>query len=507
MPTLSEKSSPNWRGWQRSDQLAFLLALRQRRRGAHDDYLSWLKTYLPAPRWNWDWPHLQLFRKELKRVEGGEVRRLAIAVPPQHGKTWGITIPFSAYRMLSKPGIRAGVGSHTQKYANKISRNVRKLVLSAGGCIGGVDREDEWELNNGSSFVAKGVGAAVAGEPFDQFVMDDVFGTREDADSLTTQEKVHEWYMDDVTPRLQSGAPLILCNTRWGAGDLFGRIKDSDEWPSWTCIRIPAVSEDQDERDRINSTYGLPHGLPDPIGRDPGLPLCGDRFTLADLEAKRQASGVGFESLYQGNPIPRGGTFFERVWFSEPVPSLPEGAKLVRYYDLASSRKDSACYTSGLLLAKVGKDEATRFYVVDVVRGRWMPAERNEIMLQTAIADESRPGFERTYFEQPVFDKDGDARRGIMAKLAGHRIASHNVSGSGSKELRAEPVAGAAKSGLIRLVAGAWVSAFLTELESFPRGQWKDQVDSLSGAYSMLTRPSGSFAVGSGGAVISSGGL
>lgn len=452
---------------------------------ARRDFGRFLRLYLT--RLKWDWPHLLLFQRQLLRVTNREVDRLAFVVPPQHGKTTGVTIPYAAWRMWREPGVRVAVGSHTQDYADGISREVRKAVLGAGGEIGDVDKVHEWSLSNGSSFIAKGMGSAIAGKSVDLFMMDDVFGSREDADSQAKQERAYHWYMDDVTPRLQQDAALVLCNTRWNAGDLFGRIKDSEEAREWVIWRVPAISENQDERDRVNSTYGLAAGLPDPVGRlEPGVALCDERFRIEALRQKKRIEGVGFESLYQGNPIPRGGTFFERAWFGEPVEKVPSGARLARYWDLASSRADSACYTSGVLMASAGDGEAKRFYVVDVIRGRWMPADRNDVMLQTAIADETRPGFERTYFEEPVFDKNRAAMRGIMAKLSGRRVSPHNVSGAGGKELRAEPLADAAKAGLVRVVAGNWVSAWLTEMESFPRGQFKDQVDSSSGCYTML---------------------
>lgn len=446
---------------------------------------DWLTAHAPEMEWGWDW--VRFAHSQLDRVTRGEIDRIAFAVPPQHGKTRSITVPYPAWRMLRTPGLRAGIGAHTQQYANKISRWVRKLVLAAGGVVGDVNRENEWSLANGSTFVAKGVGAALAGEPFDLFMMDDVFGAREDADSLTTQERIYEWYMDDVTPRLQKDAALVLCNTRWGPGDLFGRVKDSEEAGEWVFVRIPAISEEQNERDAVNATYGLPAGQLDPIGRTAsGLPLCEQRFPLAKLLQKKRTAGVGFESLFQGNPIPRGGTFFERSWFGQPVHELPEGCELVRYWDLAASRNDSACYTSGVLMARHGQGEARRFFIVDVIRGRWMPAERNEVMLQTARADKERPGFRRTWFEEPVFDRDRAAARAITAKLAGYPVSPDKVSGAGSKELRAEPLAGAAKAGLVRLVAGGWNGALLTEYEGFPRGQYKDQVDSGSGAFNKL---------------------
>jgi len=440
------------------------------RREAKDDYSKWLPIHLPEFRW--DWLHLRAILSKLQKVTDGEIDRFGCMIPPQHGKTRSISVPYPVWRMIRTPGLRTGVCSHSQRYANKISRWARKLAVKAGAAFGEVNRADEWEMQNGSTFIARGRGASIAGEPLDLLVVDDVFGSRQDADSPVVQEEAYEWYMDDVTPRLQKDAAIVLVNTRWGPGDLYGRIAQSEEAEEWDILRLPAIAEEND-----------------PIGRAPGTALCEDRFPLEKLRQKQRVEGVGFESLYQGNPIPRGGTFFERAWFSQPVDVLPAGARLVRYWDLAASRKDSACYTSGVLMARVGQGEEARYYVVDVVRGRWMPAERNDVMLQTAMGDRSRPGFERTWFEEPVFDRDRAAMRAIMAKLAGHAVMPDPVSGAGGKELRAEPLAGASKAGIVRLVAGPWNAAYLTELEGFPRGQWKDQVDSSSGAFNKLARP------------------
>jgi predicted phage terminase large subunit-like protein len=291
-------------------------------------------------------------------------------------------------------------------------------------------------------------------------------------------------------PRIQQGGAYILIHTRWGPADLIGRVKASEDGPNWRYARLPAVAETQEERDAVHRRQGLPPGQPDPIGRAPGEALCPAAFSAEELAAKRVTLGVGFEPLYQQNDILRGGMFFERAWFGV-AERLPEGARLLRYWDLAASRKDSACYTAGVLMAKAGAGEAARYYVVDVIRGRWVPAERNEVILQTAQGDRTRPGFAGTYFEAPVFDKERAAERAIVAKLAGHVVTADRVSGQGSKELRAEPLASAAKAGLVALVAGAWNGAYLTEMEGFPRGPWKDQVDSSSGAFNQHTRPAG----------------
>jgi predicted phage terminase large subunit-like protein len=471
-------------------------------------FTRWLELYHPKHRT--DWAHTKALRKQLLRVTHGEVDRLAVALPAQHGKTQSVTVAYAAWRMLRDPGLRVGVGSHTQRYANKISKWIKRMVLASGATIGTDARADEWSLTNGSTMIARGVGGSIAGESIDLFLMDDVFGSREDADSAAVQERVYEWYMDDVTPRLQEHAALIAVNTRWNPGDLIGRIQQSEEWPEWVYLRIPAIAETQEERDRNNQSQGLPAGLPDFISREPGQPLCEERFSLAKLLQKQRIEGVGFEAIYQQNPIPRGGTFFERRWFlgADGKPALksldllpimspmPFGRRLVRYWDLAASRNDSACYTSGVLLLKLGEGEHVEYWVVDVKRGRWMPAERNEIMRQTAERDSLIPGYEKAWFEQPVFDKSRSASRAIYAAMSGYAVSADSVSNQGSKELRAEPVAGAAKGGLIKVLDGGWVPAFLTEVESFPRSTYKDQVDSLSGAYNRLSR--GGFAAATG---------
>lgn len=392
------------------------------------------------------------------------------------------------WRMLKAPGTRAGFGAYNQKYANRVSRQARKIARRLGLEFGEADAVDEWELANGSSFVARGTGAGVAGFPFDIFCIDDAFKNRAEADSETTQENAYEWYMDDVTPRIQEDGALVLINVRWGPNDLIGRIQQSPEAHLWTWVRLPAVAETQEERDAVARRTFQPLGQPDPLGRRPGEPLCPERFSLKKLEEKRLTEGEqGFGSIYQGNPVPRGGTMFDRNWY-ELVPFVPATGHVrrFRYWDLADSRKDRACFTSGVLMASVGFGEARRFYVENVVRGRWHPAERNATIAQTARSDAELPGFERAFFEQPTHDPELSATRAIMAACAGLPVYPHNVSGSGSKELRAEPFAAASKARLVFLVAGPWNSVYLTELEAFPSGTYKDQVDSTTGCYNKL---------------------
>ena len=72
-----------------------------------------------------------------------------------------------------------------------------------------------------------------------------------------------------------------------------------------------------------------------------------------------------------------------------------------------------------------------------------------------------------------------------IRNLAGFRVFADKV--TGSKEVRAEPFAAQVQGGNVKLVAGAWHYGLLDEMESFPSGKYRDQVDACSGAFNRLT--------------------
>jgi predicted phage terminase large subunit-like protein len=65
--------------------------------------------------------------------------------------------------------------------------------------------------------------------------------------------------------------------------------------------------------------------------------------------------------------------------------------------------------------------------------------------------------------------------------LAGFQAYADRV--TGSKEVRAVPFAAQVQGGNVWLLAGPWQRALLEEMESFPNGRRKDQVDACSRAF------------------------
>lgn len=428
-------------------------------------YTDWLRQV--SPEYRWDWPHLAHVRRHLADVTRGTCRRLILSMPPQHGKSEGLTVRYPVWRMAREPGLRVAVAAYNQTHANRFSRKSRKLARGRLPLSAERKAANEWETTAGGSYVAVGVGAGITGLPVDALFLDDPVKNREEADSTAHQERVWEWYMDDLTTRLQYGAPVVLVMTRWHEGDLAGRILASADGPSWRYVRLPALAE-----------------LDDPLGRPEGAPLCPDLHPLADLEEKRRVLGEGFTGLYQQLPVPRGGLFFKRAWFEGADDDLPgKSVKRIRYWDLAATKKDTSAYTAGVLMAT----DRTRFRVENVIRERLMPAERNELIRRTAEQDMSRPGFERTWFEGAP-GLGVEVSQALVRTMQGLPVRVDEI-GSAGKEQRAEPFADAARGGLVSVVRTGWTDAYLSELAGFPRGQFKDQVDSSSGAFNKLARP------------------
>jgi hypothetical protein len=88
------------------------------------------------------------------------------------------------------------------------------------------------------------------------------------------------------------------------------------------------------------------------------------------------------------NGRPREGSLFKREWFSNPVKRVPyEKLNLVRAWDLASASDPSndPDYTVGLLM---GSDRDTHMlYIINVIRGRFSPGERQQKISSTAVLD------------------------------------------------------------------------------------------------------------------------
>jgi predicted phage terminase large subunit-like protein len=172
---------------------------------------------------------------------------------------------------------------------------------------------------------------------------------------------------------------------------------------------------------------------------------------------------------------------FKREWLERNVVrSVPAGCDYCRHWDFAATQ-DGGDYTAGALLAR---DDAGVYYVVDVRRGQWSPGESDRQVLATAALDRERHGDVKVRGEEEPGSAGKKASAAFVRLLAGYDVDV--VRATGSKETRARALASQCEYDNVKLVYGAWVEDFVSELERFPRGKHDDQVDASAGAFNKL---------------------
>ena len=206
-----------------------------------------------------------------------------------------------------------------------------------------------------------------------------------------------------------------------------------------------------------------------------------DRETY--VESLKELDPITRQQLLNGDWTARhGGSKFRREWFGI-VDDAPALGKRVRFWDMAATTpalgKDPD-YTVG---AKATQSKGI-FYLEDIRRMRGSPAQVESLVLQTAQLDGKNTSI---YIEQEP-GSEGILLIDHYNRNVLRGFACRANKATGSKELRANPVSSAAEAGNVKLVNGKWINDFLDEAEAFPLGEHDDQIDAVSGAFSILMR-------------------
>lgn len=422
----------------------------------------------------------------------GELSRLMVFAPPQHGKSELVSVRFPVFWLAHRPDDPVMITSYGSSLASDKSGQGRAVIESPQfRCLFPeceTDREsrsrDRWRLKgHRGGIIAAGVGGPITGHGAALGIIDDPIENWEQAQSQTYRDKTWDWYRATFRTRIWEGGAIVLIMTRWHEDDLAGRLLN-DQAGQWTVVRLPAIAEAQDERDEGNRLCGLEPGLPDPLGRKPGEPLSPERFSIAALrDIQRDVGRMAWYAEYQGTPRAAEGNLFQRSWF--PIVNVaPVEATRVRYWDKAGT-ENAGNYTAGVLMAR---DDNGLYFVEDVVRGQWSSHQRNTVIKQTAHLDAEKYGNTvQVWVEREGGSGGKESAEMTVKDLAGFPIRTEQV--TGSKEVRAAPFAAQAEAGNVRLVRGPWNQEYLNELTVFPSGQYDDQVDGSSGAFNKLARP------------------
>ncbi len=282
--------------------------------------------------------------------------------------------------------------------------------------------------------------------------------TNPDPDSFVA--KLIEWWLDDEGDPIPERSGVVRYFIRGADGNLI-----------WDAHK--GVLQKQYPNQMPKSLTFIPGKIYDNkilMRKDPGY--------VANLQA---LDVVQRSRLLLGNWKIRysSGLLFNAREFKRANPGdLPGGLKLVRYWDRAATL-DGGDFTVGVLMGEADG----KYCILNVERGQWGPADRDNIILRTAIQDGVSTA---VYFEQEPGSSGKDSADALIKKLVGFNVRADKV--TGHKIDRAQPLAAQVHAGNVYFLSNKWNDAFLRELNDFPTAKHDDQVDAASGAFNALAK-------------------
>lgn len=397
-------------------------------------------------------------------------------MPPGSAKSTYVNWLFPAWYLGRNAGCNVLSASHSSELAERWGRRTRNLVSSASLVLGlGLSSDStaayRWGTTNGSEYYAVGVGVGIMGFRADLGIIDDPFGSREDAESRRIREARWEWYLNDFCSRLKPGARRVIMHQRFHEEDLAGRLVKhmASIGKPFRRLKIRAEATEDDE-----------------LGREPGSMLWDDpngynygRF-LRDRKAELAGDPRTWSALYQQEPVPESGAFFDRDWLKT---YLVEPARETFHIYGASDyavTADGGDYTVHVV---VGLDPDGRLYLLDLWRGQkssdvWIEAFCDLVIKWKPLEWAEETGQIKAGLG-PFIDRRQRERRAYVARTA--------FPTRGDKAVRAQSIRGRmALSGLYVQQNAPWLNELAAELLSFPAGAHDDQVDALGLAGQLL---------------------
>lgn len=424
--------------------------------------------------------HIDAICDHLQAVSEGRIKNLIINIPPRHMKSLLVSVFWPCWEWIKNPHLRWLFSSYAQDLSTRDSLKCRRLLQSMWyqsqwhdrfAITSDQNQKTRFENDKSGYRLATSVDGVVTGEGGDIVVVDDAHNVKK-VESQTIRESTILWWDESMSTRLNNPETghKILTMHRTHESDLTGHILSGESKENYVHLCLPA---------RYEKKAVFDMGEKDPRTKE-DEPLWGALYGDSVLKSlQRDMGSYAFAGQFQQRPAPRGGGMF-KVDKLHIVDYFDKGKikKSVRYFDKAGTQ-DGGCYTSGVLMHELNDNS---FLVEHVLRGQWTAGVREAHIKLTV---ENDGGGVSVYIEQEGGSGGKESAESTVKNLRGHRIKVDRV--TGSKEVRAEPFAAQVEIGNVRLFKAPWNQAYINELESFPKGTYKDQADSSSGAFNKLT--------------------
>ena len=392
--------------------------------------------------------------EQFDRVFRGEIDRLMLLCPPQHGKSSVGSKRAPAYVLGHKPTTDVISASATAQLAEEFGRETRNCIASseyralfpATTLAEDSQAKGRWNTTQGGGYYAVGMGGALMGRGGELGIIDDPFATWEDAQSQLSRDKAWDWYTGTFYNRIRPGGSIIVIQHRMHEDDLAGRLIDQQRAggpDKWEIVELPALLDD---------------------------PPWVERYDRKALERIKNISGPRkWSALYLQNPTPDEGTFFRREWFE--------------FFDPAKIEKGHA-YTTGDFAVTEGDGDFTELgthrYLNDTLYlavDGWRGQTSADVWIERLVDQ-----FER---HKPLcfFGESGQIRRSVEPFLRRRMLDRKQyarlewlVRGH-DKPTMARPLQAMAAMGRVKIADTEYGHHVLNQFLQFPAGSKDDAVD------------------------------
>jgi predicted phage terminase large subunit-like protein len=414
--------------------------------------------------------------EHLEAVIRGEIKRLVINIPPGAMKSRLTRVMMPLWVWTQKPWSRIIGASYALSLSERDNYYARTILQTDWYQQNfGVSISSEqgakvnFDNSNMGGLRAMSVGGATTGFRGDFLILDDAHNASEGESDAKRSEAV-QWFLETFQTRVNDldNSPIVVVGQRIHEEDVYSAAIEL----GYEHLNIPMEWEEEQRK-----TTSI--GWTDPRTKEDEL-MWPERFSADAVSRLKKALGpYAASAQLQQRPVPRKGGLFQ-VDNIRQIDELPDEPFIaVRAWDLAGSEGKGA-YTVGTKLLWGQKSQ--QFYVADVQRQQLGGGAVRELIEK--IADEDGISTRIVIPRDP--GQAGKAQsEDIIALLRGYSVKAEAQ--SGSKELRAEPLASQIEIGKVSVLKRVWTKAWLDELRFFPKSRFKDQVDSVASAFNELS--------------------
>lgn len=282
---------------------------------AKRNFIDFIRFTMPSYEVNW---HHEVLASYLQKFANGEIKKLMVFMPPQHGKSEQVSRRLPAYLLGKNPRCKIVGCSYSSDLATSFNRDVQRIIddekyrkvfpkttlngsnvrTSAKGSF--LRNADIFEIVQYKGFYKSvGVSGSLTGTPVDIGIIDDPVKDAIEADSVTYRARAWDWFTNVFLTRMHNDSQILVTQTRWHEDDLSGRILSRmNKEKDWVVLSLPAIKDSlsQSPEDK----------------RAQGDALWESKHSKKRLLEIKYSNERAFNALYQQDPRPfEGGRVFQ----------------------------------------------------------------------------------------------------------------------------------------------------------------------------------------------------